>query len=125
MGKSRGRRQFTFTLYENNEKDSVVIKLLEKIPQSARGKVIRGVVLDAFADLSLSTNGRGGDELGMLETKEFSNADEDASNKTKEYAPQKSNLQEVEESEKDNKSNNNNDSTEETDDINPFNGLNV
>jgi len=123
MGKSKGRKQFTFTLYENNEKDSVVIRLLEKIPQSARGKVIRGVVLDAFADLS--TNGRGRDELGMLETKEFSNIDEDASNKTKEYAPQKPNLQEVEESEKDNKSNNNNDSTEETDDINPFNGLNV
>lgn len=123
MGKSKGRKQFTFTLYENNEKDSVVIRLLEKIPQSARGKVIRGVVLDAFADLS--TNGRGRDELGMLETKKFSNVDEDVSNKTKEYAPQKPNLQEVEESEKDNKSNNNNDSTEETDDINPFNGLNV
>jgi len=123
MSKSKGRRQFTFTLYENNEKDSVVIKLLEKIPQSARGKVIRGVVLDAFADLS--TNGRVSDELGVLETKEISNLDEDASNKINEYAPQETNLQESEKSKKDNKSNDNNDWAEENDDINPFNGLNV
>jgi len=122
MSKSKGRRQFTFTLYENNKKDSVVIKLLEKIPQSARGKVVRGIVLDAFADLSY---GREQEELAVLEAKEISKSDEGASNKSKEHVPQKTNQQESEESEKVNKSNDNNDWAEENDDINPFNGLNV
>ncbi|MEC9492029.1 hypothetical protein [Flexistipes sp.] len=122
MSKSKGRRQFTFTLYENNKKDSVVIKLLEKIPQSARGKVVRGIVLDAFADLSY---GREQEELAVLEAKEISKSDEGASNKSKKHVPQKTTLQESEESEKVNKSNDNNDWAEGTDDINPFNGLNV
>jgi len=50
MGKNQGRRQFTFTLYENNEKDRAVISFLDKISQSVRGKVLRGFVLDQFFD---------------------------------------------------------------------------
>jgi hypothetical protein len=42
------RRQYTFTLYEDNEKDMEVIKFLEKIPIPVRGKTIRSWVLKIF-----------------------------------------------------------------------------
>jgi len=48
MNNREGRRQFTFTLYENNSRDREVISFLDKISQSVRGKVIRGFVLDQF-----------------------------------------------------------------------------
>jgi hypothetical protein len=48
MNNREGRRQFTFTLYENNSRDREVISFLDKISQSVRGKVIRGFVLEQF-----------------------------------------------------------------------------
>jgi|GEM_PF-3917455 len=71
MGRE-GRKQFTFTLYENNAKDRAVISFLEKISQSVRGKVIRGFVLDQFfSEINL------GDVAKNEENKRSENAKKD------------------------------------------------
>lgn len=71
MGRE-GRKQFTFTLYENNAKDRAVISFLEKISQSVRGKVIRGFVLDQFFnELNLEEVAKKGENQESENAKKF------------------------------------------------------
>lgn len=107
MGKSQGRRQFTFTLYENNEKDRAVISFLDKISQSVRGKVLRGFVLDQFFE-------------GMeFEVSSVNNTGNDKIEKTKSYDNYEINKAKNEHIV------NRKSKDDEEEDTNPFNGLQI
>lgn len=41
------KKKYTFSLYENNEKDKIIINILEAIPPQMRGKLIRNILLKA------------------------------------------------------------------------------
>jgi len=41
-------RKYSFSLYENNEKDNALIQLLEILPKHLRGKFIRSMLLKAI-----------------------------------------------------------------------------
>ncbi|KAA0257534.1 hypothetical protein FHQ18_09330 [Deferribacter autotrophicus] len=44
------RKTYSFSLYENNEKDKALIQLLEILPKHLRGKFIRSMLLKAIED---------------------------------------------------------------------------
>ncbi|MGA1847267.1 hypothetical protein [Deferribacter abyssi] len=52
------RKSYSFTLYKNNEKDKILINMLEMMPRNIRGKFIRGMLLKVL-------------EIGVLNDTDF------------------------------------------------------
>jgi activator of HSP90 ATPase len=69
------KKTYKFTLYDNNEKDRVLIKILEMLPSSLRGRFIRNKLLGTI-EQSLLENFRnelikeGQEEIKIKEVKE-------------------------------------------------------
>jgi Mor family transcriptional regulator len=61
------RKTYSFSLYENNEKDLVIIDMLDILPAQIRGKFIRSLLLKA---IDVNKVGKSGKQLEKVNKKE-------------------------------------------------------